>query len=147
MGNSSYTLQALVDIARSMGDLAPTLPTGGAYETVATSAANDVMTAMVAGQFQGFPVQFQVEPHRHPTILHQLVAAGLCVLCREFGMAGILRRIQYVLHPISQAVRVIEVKRDILLVDQRRRPRWRRFSGCKMTRSTYGTWGLATYSA
>jgi hypothetical protein len=30
-----YTLQNLVDIARTRGDIAPALPTGGSYETVA----------------------------------------------------------------------------------------------------------------
>lgn len=59
MGNSSYTLQDLVDIARSMGDIAPVLPTGGYYETVAKSAANDAMTAMIAGNQNGSPFNFK----------------------------------------------------------------------------------------
>ena len=49
MANSSFTLQNLVDDARAMGELAPTLPTGGSFEITALSAANDVITALVAG--------------------------------------------------------------------------------------------------
>ena len=37
MPNSSYSIQNLVDMARTQGDLAPTLPTGGFYETLAIS--------------------------------------------------------------------------------------------------------------
>ncbi len=59
MGNSSYTVQNLVDIARAMGDLAPTLPTGGSYETVALSAINDAMTAMLAGSSKGSQFNFK----------------------------------------------------------------------------------------
>ena len=47
MANSSYTGMHLVDMARSHGDLAPVLPTGGFYETVALSAINDTMTDML----------------------------------------------------------------------------------------------------
>jgi len=59
MGNSSYTLQNLVDIARSTGDVAPTLPVGGEYETVALSAINDALTAMLAGSHRGSPFNFK----------------------------------------------------------------------------------------
>lgn len=59
MGNSSYTVQNLCDIARAMGDLAPTLPTGGSYEIVALSAINDAMTAMLAGSSKGSPFNFK----------------------------------------------------------------------------------------
>src|ERR1039458_5155920 len=59
MGNSSYTLQNLVDITRALGDLAPTLPVGGSYEIIATSAINDAMTALLAGSSHGSPFNFK----------------------------------------------------------------------------------------
>jgi hypothetical protein len=71
MGNSSYTLQNLVDIARTRGDIAPALPTGGSYETVACSAANDAMTAMLAGSAKGSPFNFKFNRILVPPFLHQ----------------------------------------------------------------------------
>ena len=53
MANSSYTGMNLVDQARSHGDLAPVLQTGGFYETVALSAINDTMTDMLLGSARG----------------------------------------------------------------------------------------------
>ena len=53
MANSSYTGMHLVDMARSHGDLAPVLPTGGFYETVALSAINDTMTDMLLRERRG----------------------------------------------------------------------------------------------
>ena len=57
--NSTYTLQALVDIARSIGDIAPVLPTGGSFATNAYAAANDAMTAMIAGNSKGSPFNWK----------------------------------------------------------------------------------------
>ena len=60
MANSSYTGMNLVDMARAHGDLAPVLPVGGFYETVALSAINDSMTDMLLGSARGLAVQLQV---------------------------------------------------------------------------------------
>lgn len=49
MGNSSIKLQEVVDDALSMGDLAPSLATGGFSDKPALSIANDVMQAMING--------------------------------------------------------------------------------------------------
>ena len=59
MSQSSYTLLQLVDMARSHGDLAPVLPTGGYFETVALSAANDTMTDMLLGSARGSRFNFK----------------------------------------------------------------------------------------
>jgi hypothetical protein len=59
MANSSYTGMHLVDQARSHGDLAPVLPTGGFYETVALSAINDTMTDMLLGSARGSRFNFK----------------------------------------------------------------------------------------
>ena len=59
MGNSSKTLQDLVDIARAMTDIAPTLPTGGEYEVVALSCINDAITSMLAGSSKGSQFNFK----------------------------------------------------------------------------------------
>lgn len=59
MANSSYTGMNLVDQARSHGDLAPVLPVGGFFETVALSAINDTMTDMLLGSARGSRFNFK----------------------------------------------------------------------------------------
>ena len=59
MANSSYTIQMLVDQARTQGDLAPVLPTGGFFDTLALSIANDVMTDMLLGSAKGSRFNFK----------------------------------------------------------------------------------------
>jgi hypothetical protein len=48
-GNSTVTLQDLIDDAASLGDVSPALATGGFSNAPALSIANDVMQAMING--------------------------------------------------------------------------------------------------
>lgn len=117
MGNSSYTLQNLVDIARAMGDLAPTLPTGGAYETIALSAINDAMTAMLAGSSKGSQFNFKFNRILIPPFFinswqqdyaSSVVNLGWLESCGAYNTSST----QY-----PKPYRVIEVKRDVLLTN------------------------------
>jgi hypothetical protein len=115
MGNSSYTVQNLVDIARAMGDLAPTLPTGGAYETVALSATNDAMTALLAGSSKGSPFNFKFNRINIPTFFinsyqqdyaSAVVNLGWLESCGAYNTSSTMN---------PKPFRVIEVKRDVLI--------------------------------
>lgn len=73
-GNSTYTLQSLVDDASSLGDVAPALATAGLSDAPATSIATDVMTIILLGGPRGEPFnwkwnRFNVTPF--PTITWQ----------------------------------------------------------------------------
>ena len=140
MGNSSYTLQNLVDIARSMGDLAPTLPTGGAYETVATSAANDVMTGMIAGSSKGSPFNFKWNRIIIPPFFinswqqdyaSPVVNLGWLESCGAYNTSTTQSPKPY---------RVVEVKRDVLITNAQTatcaKIQWEQNNSL-----TYGTWG------
>lgn len=52
-GNSTITLQQIVDDAASLGDTSPALATGGMSDVPALSIANDVIAAMLLGGPQG----------------------------------------------------------------------------------------------
>lgn len=117
MGNSSYTLQNLVDIARAMGDLAPTLPTGGAYETIALSAINDAMTAMLAGSSKGSQFNFKFNRILIPPFFinswqqdyaSSVVNLGWLESCGAYNTSST---------QFPKPYRVIEVKRDVLLTN------------------------------
>lgn len=58
-GNSTYSLQNIVDDAMSNADIAPALPTGGWADSVAISIANDVMNAMLLGGPDGQPLNWK----------------------------------------------------------------------------------------
>lgn len=59
MGNSSVTLQDVVDDARSNAELAPAIPVGGMSDAPALSVANDVMQNMLAGGPMGQPFNWK----------------------------------------------------------------------------------------
>lgn len=58
-GNSTITLQELVDDASSLGDVAPALATGGMSVAPALSIANDVMQAIINGGPGGQPFNWK----------------------------------------------------------------------------------------
>lgn len=58
-GNSTISLQDIIDDAMSSGELAPALSTGGFSDKPALSIANDVMTAMLLGGPQGQPLNWK----------------------------------------------------------------------------------------
>jgi len=116
MPNSSYRGQDLVDIARGLGDLAPVLPTGGFYETVALSAMNDTMTAILAGSSKGSPFNFKfnrllVPPFYLNTYQQdyasQMTNLGWLEYCGAYQMIAA----QTIPNPFC----VVEVRRDLLL--------------------------------
>jgi hypothetical protein len=59
MSNSSYSVQDVVDDARSNADLAPALPVGGYSDAPALSIANDTMQDMIQGGQDGQPFNFK----------------------------------------------------------------------------------------
>jgi hypothetical protein len=69
MGNSTITLQQIVDSARMFGDLAPTLPTGGFSTQPALSIANDVMNSMLLGGPDGSPFSWKWNRFNIPPFL------------------------------------------------------------------------------
>lgn len=58
-GNSTITLQELVDDASSLGDVAPALATGGLSTAPALSIANDVIQALINGGPGGQPFNWK----------------------------------------------------------------------------------------
>lgn len=140
MGNSSYTIQNLVDIARTRGDIAPALPTGGSYETVALSAANDAMTAMLAGSDKGSPFNFKFNRILVPPFYinsyqqdyaSNLVNLGWLESCNAYNTSST----QY-----PKPERYIEVRRDVMLVSNQT-GRCAKISWMQNDTLTYGTWG------
>lgn len=143
MGNSSYTLQNLVDIARAMGDLAPTLPTGGAYETVALSAINDAMTAMLAGSSKGSQFNFKFNRIEIPPFFinsyqqdyaSSVVNLGWLESCGAYNTSSTQQPKPY---------RVIEVKRDVLLTNAQT-GNLAKIAWMQNDTLQYGKWGQAT---
>lgn len=142
MGNSSYRLQDLVDIARSLGDLAPTLPTGGSYEIVATSAANDTMTAMLAGSSHGSPFNFKFNRLIVPPFFinswqqdyaTSVVNLGWLESCGAWNTSS---------SQFPKPFRPIEVKRDVLLTNSQTGS-LAKISWMENDTLTFGTWGVA----
>lgn len=140
MGNSSYTIQNLVDIARAMGDLAPTLPTGGAYETVALSATNDAMTGMLAGSHKGSPFNFKFNRINIPPFFinsyqqdyaSNILNLGWLESCGAYNTSSTQS---------PKPFRVVEVRRDVLVTNAQAgnlaKIQWEQNQNLQ-----YGTWG------
>jgi uncharacterized membrane protein len=51
MGSSTITIQSIVDVVSSMGELQPVLPTGGYSTGTALTIASDVMSALISQRF------------------------------------------------------------------------------------------------
>lgn len=142
MGNSSYTLQNLVDIARTRGDIAPALPTGGAYETVALSAANDAMTEMLAGSAKGSPYNWKFNRINIPPFFinsyqqdyaSNVVALGWLESCGAYNTSST---------QFPKPYRVVEVKKDVLLTNQQT-GNLAKIQWMQNDNLTYGTWGVS----
>jgi hypothetical protein len=143
MGNSSYTIQQLVDIARAMPDTAPTLPVGGEYETVALSAVNDALTAMLAGSHRGSQFNFKFNRIQLPPFFvnsyQQDYAANILNLgwlesCGAYNTSSTQQPKPY---------RVLECKRDILITNAQTgnlaKIQWMANQNLQ-----YGMWGQST---
>lgn len=73
-GNSTITLEQIVDDAASMGDLAPALAVGGFSNAPALSIANDVIAGMLLGGPNGQPFNWKwnrTNTKAFPTISYQ----------------------------------------------------------------------------
>ncbi len=142
MGNSSYQLQDLVDIARSMGDTAPILPTGGAYDTIALSAINDAMTKMLAGSSKGSPFNFKFNRINIPPFFvnsyqqdyaSNVVNLGWLESCGAYNTSST----QY-----PKPFRVVEVRRDVLLTNSQT-GNTAKIQWMSNKNLQFGTWGQA----
>ena len=143
MGNSSYTLQALVDITRALGDLAPTLPVGGSYEIIATSAINDAMTALLAGSSHGSPFNFKfnrlnlapffINSWQQDYACNNLIL-GWLESCGAYNTSSTQSPKPY---------RVVEVKRDVLLTNAQT-GNCAKIETMSNVNLTYGVWGQST---
>ncbi len=67
MAQSTITLSNLVDIAGSIGDIAPVLATGGFSDQPALDIANTVVTKMLAGSAEGAPFNWKFNRFNAPT--------------------------------------------------------------------------------
>lgn len=116
MGNSSFTLQNLVDDARTVAEFAPVLPTGGFATMPALSMANDVMTAMLAGSYRGSPFNFKfnrflvtpfyLNSYQQDYFIPGLVQLGWLESCFATNFSSTV---------FPKPVRYVEVRRDVLV--------------------------------
>lgn len=146
MGNSSYTVQNLVDIARARGDLAPTLPVGGAYETVALSAINDAMTEMLAGSWKGSPFNFKFNRVNVPPFFinswqqdyaSNVVNLGWLESCGAWNTSST---------QFPKPFRVVEVRRDVLTTSLQTN-NYAKISWMQNKDLTFGAWGQSQQAA
>lgn len=140
MGNSSYTVQSLVDDARTLGDLAPTLPVGGYYETTALSAINDAMTAMLAGSSKGSPFNFKFNRVLVPPFFinswqqdyaSNVVNMGWLESCIAYNTSST---------QFPKPERVVEVRRDVLQTNAQTNS-LAKISWMQNDTLNYGIWG------
>jgi hypothetical protein len=142
MANSSYTIQMLVDQARTQGDLAPVLPTGGFFETLALSVANDVMTDMLLGSAKGSRFNFKFNRTLVPPFFinsweqdyaSSLVNIGWLESCLAYNTSSTV---------VPKPTAVIEVKRDLLLTGVNGQgARYAQICWMQNNTLTFGTWG------
>lgn len=145
--NSSYTLQNLVDIVRSMGDVAPVLPTGGYYEQVALAAINDAMTALLAGNQNGSPFNFKFNRFLCPAFF-------INSWQQDYAIPGLVNigwiEIAYAYNTSSTAqpkpVFAIEAKRDIMIT-YNQQANEAKISWMQNDTLTYGTWGQSAITS
>jgi len=144
MGNSSVTLQELVDDARSNAELAPAVPVGGYSDAPALSIANDVMQNMLAGGPMGQPFNwkwnrmleqpFFINSWQQDYFIAGQVSLGWLESCTAVNFSTT----QY-----PKPVRPVECKRDLLLTNSQSSTLAKI---CWMQNDTMlvGTWGQAT---
>ena len=148
MSNSSYTGQMLVDQARTMGDLAPVLPTGGFYDTLALSIINDCMTDMLLGSAKGSRFNFKfnriIVPQFFVNSWQQDYASSLTNLgwlesCLAYNTSSTI---------VPKPTAVIEVKRDLLLTGVNGQgSRYAQICWMQNDTLTYGIWGQSTINS
>lgn len=117
MGNSSKTVQNLVDIARAMTDVAPTLPVGGEYEVVALSCVNDAITEMLAGSSRGSPFNFKFNRILIPAWFVNSYQQDYAQNNLNIGWLESAGAYNTSSTQQPKPYRVLEVKRDVLLTN------------------------------
>lgn len=144
MGNSSVTLQDLVDDARSNAELAPAIPTGGYSDAPALSIANDVMQNMLAGGPMGQPFNwkwnrmleksFFINSWQQDYFIANQVNLGWLESCTA---------VNYSTTQFPKPVRPVECKRDLLITNSQNSTLAKI---CWMQNDTMltGTWGQTT---
>lgn len=118
MGQSTVQLQELVDDARSFGEIAPVLPTGGYSVGPALSIANDVKQNMISGGPDGQPFNwkwnrmleqtFFLNSWQQDYFIPNLVALGWLESCTATNFS---------VTTAPKPVRPMEVKRDLLVTN------------------------------
>lgn len=143
MGQSTVTLQELIDDAKSYGELAPSLATGGFSDLPAISIANDVMQNMLAGGPDGQPFNFKfnrmletpffLNSWQQDYFIPDLVALGWLESCTA---------VNFSVTSYPKPVRPVEVKRDLLITNSQNSTIGKI---CWMQNDTMltGTWGQA----
>ena len=144
MGNSNVKVQQVVDDAKSFGELAPSLATGGFSDSPGLSIANDVLQNMLSGGPDGQPFNWKWNRMLDPTFflnswqqdyfIPNLVTLGWLESCiaTNFSVTS-----------SPKPIRPVEVKRDLLVTSGQN-------SGvgkiCWMNNDTMitGVWGQST---
>jgi hypothetical protein len=114
MGNSSKQIRELVDDARTFGDIAPVLPTGGFSLQPALSIANDTMTAFLMGSPDGEPFnwkfnRFLIPPFFINSWQQDYFIPGLVNLGWLEGCTAVYQNTT----TFPKNIRQVEVRRDI----------------------------------
>ena len=114
MGNSNVKVQQVVDDAKSFGELAPSLATGGFSDSPGLSIANDVLQNMLSGGPDGQPFNWKWNRMLDPTFflnswqqdyfIPNLVTLGWLESCiaTNFSVTS-----------SPKPIRPVEVKRDL----------------------------------
>jgi len=128
-----------------MGDLAPTLPTGGFYETLALSIANDVITDMLLGSAKGSRFNFKFNRiNITPFFINSwqqdyassLTNLGWIESCLAYNTSSTV---------VPKPTAVIEAKRDLLLTGVNGQgARYAQVCWMQNSTLTFGTWGQST---
>lgn len=118
MGQSTYQISDVVDDARTYGELAPILPSGGYVAIPAISIANDTLQNMLSGGPDGQPFNWKWNRMLDPTFflnswqqdyfIPNLATCGWLESCTatNFSFTG-----------SPKPVRPVEVKRDLLITN------------------------------
>lgn len=114
MGNSSKQIRELVDDARTFGDIAPVLPTGGFSNQPALSIVNDTMTSMLMGSPDGEPFnwkwnRFLISPFFINSWQQDYFIPGLVGLGWLEGCTAVYQNTT----TFPKNIRQVEVRRDI----------------------------------
>ena len=134
-GNSSIQIRQLVDDARTFGDIAPVLPTGGFSLQPALSIVNDTMTAMLVGSPDGEPFNWKWNRIIIPRSISIPISktTSFPALSILAGWSPALRFTRTYRH--SPRI-FIQLKFDATCWKQVLRWQtagWRKFAGCRMT--------------